>query len=81
MNILAPVNDLSAMSKTGSENQSTMPGIENHVAIAGGQILGDEYSDHVVKVTRSSNNAVCYCLIDSNRIGEVSSFEKGEMTF
>lgn len=27
-----------------------VPGKKNDVAIAGGQILGDEYSDHVVKV-------------------------------
>jgi hypothetical protein len=28
-----------------------LPGRKNDVAIAGGQILGDEYSDHVVKVS------------------------------
>jgi hypothetical protein len=29
-----------------------LPGRKNDVAIAGGQILGDEYSDHVVKVSK-----------------------------
>lgn len=50
LNVFAPVNDLSTLSKTGSEQRSLVPGKRNDVAIAGGQILGDEYSDHVVKV-------------------------------
>jgi hypothetical protein len=50
LNIFAPINDLSSLSKTGSEGPFLMPGKRNDVAIAGGQILGDEYSDHVVKV-------------------------------
>ena len=45
------MNDLSALSKTGSESLSLVPGKNNDVAIAGGQILGDEYSEHVVKVS------------------------------
>lgn len=49
LNVFAPVNDLSTLSKTGSEQRSLVPGKRNDVAIAGGQILGDEYSDHVVK--------------------------------
>lgn len=52
MNVFSPVNDLSTLSKTG--NASTLvAGQTNDVAIAGGQILGDEWSDHVVKVTFS----------------------------
>lgn len=50
LNVFAPVNDLSSLSKTGSENRSLVAGKKNDFAIAGGQILGDEYSDHVVKV-------------------------------
>jgi hypothetical protein len=52
LNVFAPVNDLSALSKTGSVDKAGMrvPGQKNDVAIAGGQILGDEWSDHVVKV-------------------------------
>ena len=50
LNVFAPVSDLSTLSKTGSEQRSLVPGKRNDVAIAGGQILGDEYSDHVVKV-------------------------------
>ena len=50
LNVFAPANDLSALSKSGSEARSFVPGKKNDVAISGGQILGDEYSDHVVKV-------------------------------
>jgi hypothetical protein len=50
LNMFAPVNDLSALSKSSSTTRSLLPGKKNDVAIAGGQILGDEYSDHVVKV-------------------------------
>ena len=50
LNVFNPVNDLSSLSKSGSEERSLVPGKKNDVAIAGGQILGDEYSDHVVKV-------------------------------
>ncbi|KAF9526356.1 inositol hexakisphosphate-domain-containing protein [Crepidotus variabilis] len=48
-NVFAPVSDLSSLSKSGSASRSLLPGRKNDVAIAGGQILGDEYSDHVVK--------------------------------
>ena len=51
LNVFAPVTDLSTLSKTGSATRSLLPGRKNDVAIAGGQILGDEYSDHVVKVS------------------------------
>ncbi|KZT01378.1 uncharacterized protein LAESUDRAFT_731226 [Laetiporus sulphureus 93-53] len=49
LNVFAPINDLSTLSKTGSEAGALVPGQRNDVAIAGGQILGDEYSDHVVR--------------------------------
>ncbi|KZT29832.1 hypothetical protein NEOLEDRAFT_1174835 [Neolentinus lepideus HHB14362 ss-1] len=49
LNVFAPVNDLSALSKTGSEGRALVLGKKNDVAVSGGQILGDEYSDHVVK--------------------------------
>ncbi|RDB25649.1 Paladin [Hypsizygus marmoreus] len=49
LNVFSPINDLSSLSKSGSEVRSLVPGKKNDVAIAGGQILGDEYSDHVVK--------------------------------
>ncbi|KAI0925517.1 hypothetical protein AcV5_008233 [Taiwanofungus camphoratus] len=49
LNVFAPISDLSALSKTGSEDRALVPGQRNDVAIAGGQILGDEYSDHVVR--------------------------------
>lgn len=50
LNVFAPINDLSTLSKTGGDNRALLAGQRNDVAIAGGQILGDEYSDHVVKV-------------------------------
>ena len=30
-----------------------LPGKKNDLAISGGQVLGDEYSDHVIKVCMS----------------------------
>jgi hypothetical protein len=56
LNVFAPVNDLSALSKTGNVDRAgtlLVAGQKNDVAIAGGQILGDEWSDHVVKVGRT----------------------------
>ena len=53
LNVFAPVHDLSAMSRTGSEGIPAAAGLRNDVTIAGGQILGDEYTDHVVKVRPS----------------------------
>ncbi|GJE96251.1 inositol hexakisphosphate-domain-containing protein [Phanerochaete sordida] len=49
LNIFQPISDLSALSKSSSETRALVAGQKNDVAIAGGQILGDEYSDHVVK--------------------------------
>ena len=52
LNVFAPINDLSTLSKTGVDHRIMRAGQQNDVAIAGGQILGDEYSDHVVRVRR-----------------------------
>ncbi|KAA1467713.1 hypothetical protein DENSPDRAFT_832824 [Dentipellis sp. KUC8613] len=49
LNVFAPINDLSLLSKSGAEERALVRGQKNDLAIAGGQILGDEYSDHVVK--------------------------------
>uniref|UniRef100_A0A0W0FRV3 Metal ion binding oxidoreductase n=1 Tax=Moniliophthora roreri TaxID=221103 RepID=A0A0W0FRV3_MONRR len=49
LNVFAPVNDLSSLSRSGSEGRALVAGKKNDVAISGGQILGDEYSIHVVK--------------------------------
>jgi hypothetical protein len=49
LSIFSPVNDLSSLSKSGPQ-RSLVRGQTNDVAISGGQVLGDEYSDHVVKV-------------------------------
>ncbi|KAI0091045.1 inositol hexakisphosphate-domain-containing protein [Irpex rosettiformis] len=49
LNIFQPIGDLSLLSKSSSEGRALIPGQKNDVVIAGGQILGDEYSDHVVK--------------------------------
>ncbi|EIN10058.1 hypothetical protein PUNSTDRAFT_125979 [Punctularia strigosozonata HHB-11173 SS5] len=49
LNIFAPVNDLSALSRTGSESRAIAPGQSNDVEISGGRILGDEYSEHILR--------------------------------
>ncbi|THG97465.1 hypothetical protein EW026_g4541 [Hermanssonia centrifuga] len=49
LNVFQPISDLSALSKSGSEGRALIAGQNNDVAISGGQILGDEYSDHVVQ--------------------------------
>ncbi|KAF9260086.1 hypothetical protein L218DRAFT_1079604 [Marasmius fiardii PR-910] len=49
LSVFAPANDLSLLSRRGSEGRALVPGKKNDVAIAGGQILGDEYSTHVLK--------------------------------
>ncbi|KAF8556228.1 hypothetical protein OG21DRAFT_1409537 [Imleria badia] len=49
LNVFAPVNDLSLLSRSGAEDKSLVAGQKNNIEIAGGQLLGDEYSDHVVK--------------------------------
>ena len=61
------MNDLSALSKTGNVDRAgtLVAGQKNDVAIAGGQILGDEWSDHVVKVGRTElagqrKRLICY---------------------
>ena len=52
LNVFAPINDLSTLSRTGAESRhgALLPAQQGEVAVSGGQILGDEYSDHVVKV-------------------------------
>ncbi|EKM78648.1 hypothetical protein AGABI1DRAFT_100687 [Agaricus bisporus var. burnettii JB137-S8] len=49
LHVFAPINDLSSLSKSGSASRSHVAGKKNDMAIAGGQILGDEYTDHVIK--------------------------------
>ena len=46
LNVFAPVQDLSALSKSGSECMTSVAGMPNDLALAGGQLLGDEYTDH-----------------------------------
>jgi hypothetical protein len=50
LNAFTPIQDLSALSRGGFGGREMVAGQKNDVAIAGGQILGDEYSDHIVKV-------------------------------
>ncbi|KAK2460946.1 hypothetical protein APHAL10511_007416 [Amanita phalloides] len=49
LNVFAPVTDLSSLSKSSTEERAIVPGRKNDLAINGGQVLGDEYSDHVVR--------------------------------
>lgn len=58
LNVFSPVNDLSALSKTGAADRALLPGQQGDLTIAGGQILGDEYSDHVVKVSAVNHSYV-----------------------
>ncbi|KAF9648669.1 hypothetical protein BDM02DRAFT_3269263 [Thelephora ganbajun] len=48
LNVFAPINDLSSLSKGGIESRG-FDSVKKDVTLAGGQILGDEYSDHVVR--------------------------------
>ncbi|KZT41862.1 hypothetical protein SISSUDRAFT_1069720 [Sistotremastrum suecicum HHB10207 ss-3] len=48
-NVLAPINDLSALSKSSAERSALQIAKQNDMAVSGGQILGDEYADHVLK--------------------------------
>ena len=82
LNVFAPVNDLSTLSKTGSGTRALLPGRKNDVAITGGQILGDEYSDHVVKVSALHLISGSLCLtLNSNRTAAVLSCVKGHHFF
>ncbi|KAG8213255.1 inositol hexakisphosphate-domain-containing protein [Butyriboletus roseoflavus] len=49
LNVFAPTHDLSLLSRSGAVDKSLVAGQKNNVEIAGGQLLGDEYSDLVVK--------------------------------
>ena len=49
LSVFAPVTDLSSLSKSSTEG-AVVPGRNNDLAVSGGQVLGDEYSDHVVRV-------------------------------
>ena len=50
LNVFAPINDLSALSKSGTEIQTMNIPLYQDIEVTGERILGDEYSDHVVKV-------------------------------
>lgn len=50
LNVFAPIQDLSAISKSGSEALALVAGVQNDLEVAGDQIMGDEYTDHVIEV-------------------------------
>ncbi|PAV16188.1 metal ion binding oxidoreductase [Pyrrhoderma noxium] len=52
LNVFSPIQDLSSLSKGGAEGLQVIAGPKHDITVAGGQVLGDEYTDHVVK-TRS----------------------------
>ncbi|KAJ7121865.1 hypothetical protein C8R43DRAFT_959462 [Mycena crocata] len=58
LNVFAPVDDLSSLSKTNWEDRALVPGKKNDVAIAGGKILEDEYSTHVVKMLEKNRSGI-----------------------
>jgi ribosomal protein L18E len=78
LNVFAPISDLSILSKSGLDNRVLVPGKKNDVAIAGGQILGDEYSNHVVRVRLIRFSDGLHLLILSGRIAVELSYEKGD---
>ncbi|KAF8525934.1 inositol hexakisphosphate-domain-containing protein [Hysterangium stoloniferum] len=49
LNIFAPVSDLSSLAKSESEGSAFEVGPKNEIAISGGQVLGDEWSTHVIE--------------------------------
>lgn len=77
LNIFQPIADLSSLSKMGSEGRALVAGQNNDVAIAGGQILGDEYSDHVVKARIRLFVVLAKVTTNLNRTEVVSFYEKG----
>ena len=54
LNVFAPVNDLSSLSKSSFETRSLVAGKQSDMAIASGHILGDEYTNHVIKVSSTN---------------------------
>lgn len=48
--MFAPINDLFLSSRSGTADKSLIVGQKKDVEVPGGQLVGDEYSDHVVKV-------------------------------
>ena len=38
------------MSKSGAEGRTLMAGVKNDLEVAGEQVLGDEYTEHVIQV-------------------------------
>jgi hypothetical protein len=51
LNVFTPIHALSSLSKTNWEDRAVIPGKKDDMAIAGGQILGDEHSKHVFFAT------------------------------
>ncbi|KIM67616.1 hypothetical protein SCLCIDRAFT_1210267 [Scleroderma citrinum Foug A] len=49
LNVFAPINDLFLSSRSGTADKSLIVGQKKDVEVPGGQLVGDEYSDHVVK--------------------------------
>ena len=62
LNVFAPIQDLSAMSKSGAEGRTLTAGVKNDLEVAGEQVLGDEYTEHVIQVKAfptSEYNIIC----------------------
>jgi hypothetical protein len=78
LSIFSPVNDLSSLSRSGPQ-RSLIRGQTNDVVISGGQVLGDEYSDHVVKVCPLADECLSHqALTSDHRIEAVSFCERGK---
>ena len=70
LSVFAPVTDLSSLSKSSAVERAVVAGRKNDLAISGGRVLGDEYSDHVVRVRFGfPRSLVIIDVISQNRSG------------
>ena len=77
LNVFAPVDDLSSLSKSSFETRSLVAGKQNDVAITGGHILGDEYTNHVIKVSSANFTPLLLLNLVVDRTVAVSFSAKG----
>lgn len=73
LNIFAPISDLSSLAKTGSEGNLLEAGPRNDIAVSGGQVLGDEWTTHVIEVYLSLEIEIVNAFLTVGRIEAESS--------
>lgn len=77
LSVFAPVDDLSSLSKSSFETRSLVAGKQNDAAITGGHILGDEYTNHVIKVSSANFTPLLPLNLVVDRTVAVSFSAKG----